>query len=114
MRDKRTQRRPNSPHRINVLSASNDAVLGRLVNITTGGLMFLSSEAFDHGTDLNMRLPLPTMANGNTAIELNGVVVWCGCDHNPKFNRIGIQFCNLGAEEGYIIETVLQRLHLVG
>jgi hypothetical protein len=114
MRDKRNHPRRNSPHRINVLSAANDQVLGRLVNITAGGLMFLSNQEYPVGTVLNLRLPLPTMANGKTAIEVQGETLWCAADTNPQFHRVGLQFANLGAEEGYIIETVLQRLHLVG
>ena len=114
MRDNRTKTRRNSPHRINVLMAADDRALGRLVNITVGGLMFLSSESHEVGTTLNLRLPLPTMANGKTCIQVQGDVAWCAEDDNPRFWRVGVEFHNLGAEEGYIIETVLQRLHLVG
>ena len=114
MRDKRTQSRRNSPHRINVQSADGLSVLGRLVNITTGGLMFLADESYPMGVLMELRLPLPTIANGKDAIEVFGRVVWTRPDTNPQFNRVGFQFENLGAEEGYIIETVLQRLHLVG
>ncbi|HOX25849.1 MAG TPA: PilZ domain-containing protein [Candidatus Krumholzibacteria bacterium] len=114
MHNNRSQQRPNSPHRINVLSAVDDAVLGRLVNITSGGLMFLAPKTYERGTILSLRIPLPTMANGKTAVEADGLVIWTQPDDNPRFQRIGIQFPSLGAEEGYLIETVLQRLHLVG
>jgi len=114
MHNKRRHPRPNSPHRINVLSARDDAVLGRLVNITAGGLMFLATGSYGRGATLSLRLPLPTMVNGKTAIEVEGEVLWSQADANPQYQRIGVQFRNLGAEEGYLIETVLQRLHLVG
>jgi len=114
MRDKRSKKRRNSPHRVNVLAVDDDQVLGRLVNITSGGLMYLGDEPQAVGAPLRLRLPLPTMANGKTTIEVHGDVVWCGEDDNPSFHRVGVEFRNLGAEEGYIIETVLQRLHLVG
>ncbi len=114
MRDNRNKTRRNSPHRINVLTAGNERVLGRLVNITISGLMYLGDAPQAVGTALRLRLPLPTMANGKTAIDVQGEVVWCGDDDNPRFHRVGIEIRDLGAEEGYIIETVLQRLHLVG
>ena len=114
MRDNRNQKRRNSPHRVNVLAASDNRVLGRLVNITLGGLMFLGAEPPSKGTRLELSIPLPSMANGKTSIEVTGTVSWSKADANPKFQRIGVEFENLGAEEGYIIETVLQRLHLVG
>ena len=114
MRDHRSKKRRNSPHRINVLDSTNGSVLGRLVNITVGGLMYLGDQPQDVGAPLCLRLPLPTMANGKTAIEIKGDVVWCAVDENPRYHRVGIEFRGLGAEEGYIIETVLQRLHLVG
>jgi hypothetical protein len=114
MRDKRRQPRRNSPHRINVLSAADEKVLGRLVNITIGGLMFLSETSYPARTVLDLRLPLPTMANGKLSIDVTGRVLWSRPDTNPRFNRVGLAFDALGAEEGYLIETVLQRLHLVG
>jgi hypothetical protein len=114
MVNKRRQIRRNSPHRINVLSAADDHLMGRLVNITTGGLMFLTSEKVIEGDVFNLRLPLPTMSRDRTCIEVTGRVVWLGSDTSPKYTRVGLQFENLGAEEGFIIETVLQRLHLVG
>ena len=114
MRDHRRNSRRNSPHRINVLAAESEQVLGRLVNITTGGLMFLADQAHDPEAVLDLRLPLPTMANGKLSIDVTGRVLWCRPDANPRFYRIGLAFDHLGAEEGYLIETVLQRLHLVG
>jgi len=114
MGNKRSQSRRNTPHRINVLSADDDRVLGRLVNITTGGLMFLTSERFRNNQPLGLRVPLPTMSHDRTAIELQASVVWQNADANPAYTRVGVEFENMGAEEGFIIETVLQRLHLVG
>jgi hypothetical protein len=114
MRDKRSRQRRNSPHRINVLRGEDDAVLGRLVNISVGGLMYLGRQSQSMGKVMQLRLPLPTMASGKTSIEVEGKVVWCREDDNPRYQRIGVEFVNLGAQEGYIIETVLQRLHLVG
>ncbi len=114
MHNQRRQQRRNSPHRINVLAAADEQVLGRLVNITTGGLMFLSPTPYKRHTELELRLPLPTMANGKLSIDVAGSVLWSRPDTNPAFHRVGLGFANLGAEEGYIIETVLQRLHLIG
>jgi len=114
MVNKRNQPRRNTPHRINVLAADDDRVLGRLVNITSGGLMFLSAEAFSRSQVISLRVPLPTMTQNRSSIELRAQVVWQGSDANPNYTRVGVQFENVGAEEGFIIETVLQRLHLVG
>ncbi len=114
MRDKRRHDRPRSPHRINVLSAADDRPLGRLVDITSGGLMFLSQQRFVPGEALQLRIPLPRMANGKSAIEVTGAVVWSREDSHPSYHRVGLEFDHLGAEEAYLVETVLQRLHLVG
>ena len=114
MRDQRRQLRRNSPHRVNVLTAADERVLGRLVNISPSGLMFLSKEWFNPGTLLKLRLPLPTMANCKLSIDVSGAVMWCQEDTNPHYNRVGLAFKDLGPEEGYIIQTVLQRMHLVG
>lgn len=114
MHDMRRKQRRNSPHRVNVLEASDDRILGRLVNITTGGLMFLSERSFTTGTRLRLRLPLPTITGGKPAVEAEGTVAWCRQDENPRYQRVGVEFANLAAEDGYLIETVLQRMHLVG
>lgn len=114
MTNKRKVKRRNSPHRINVLAAPDDHVIGRLVDITTSGLMFLTSADVEPGTRLQLRLPLPTRSTNRNSIEVEADVVWSNQDSNPRFMRVGVQFVQLGAEEGYIIETVLQKLHLVG
>ena len=114
MADKRNQSRRNTPHRINVLAAADDRVIGRLVNITTGGLMFLTSDKVLKGDTFDLRLPLPTMSSDRTSIDVQGKVIWLGADSNPQYTRVGVEFENLGAEEGFIIDTILQRLHLVG
>ena len=66
-----------------MLSAANDQVLGRLVNITAGGLMFLSNQEYPVGTTLNLRLPLPTMANGKT-YDLSKFYVVCTSTVGPE------------------------------
>jgi Tfp pilus assembly protein PilZ len=114
MPKKRRHDRPRSPHRINVLAASDERILGRLVDISIGGLMFLTQGAFRVGTLLQLRLPLPSMAGSKPAIEVQGEVVWTTPDSHPSYHRVGVEFEALGAEEAYIIETVLQRMHLVG
>jgi len=114
MRDRRRATRRNTPHRLNVVAADSDAILGRLVDITPGGLMVVAPRTWLEGERLHVRIPLPTVINGRTELELEIEAVWQSPDDNPRYHRSGFRFVAIGGEDAYIIETVMHRLHLVG
>ncbi len=114
MRERRKSLRRNTPHRVNVLSAADGHVVGRLVDITTSGMMVVTATRMLPGRSVSLRIPLPTMVNGRTEIDVTAKSIWSRPDSNPRYHRIGLVFEDLGPEEAYIIQTTLHRLHLVG
>ena len=114
MRERRRAPRRHTPHRLNVVAADSDTVLGRLVDITPGGLMLVAPRTWPEGDPLQVRIPLPTVINGRVELELEIESVWQAPDDNPRFHRTGFRFVAIGGEDAYIIETVMHRLHLVG
>ena len=114
MQERRKNLRRNTPHRLNILLAEDGTILGRLVDITTAGMMMVTSQRVLPGRTFAVRIPLPTMVNGRTEIDVNAKSIWSRPDNNPRYFRIGLTFEDLGSEEAYIIQTTLHRLHLVG
>ena len=101
MSERRKSTRRNTPHRLNVVAAESDTVLGRLVDITPGGLMLVGKKEWPTGHLLRIRIPLPTMINGRTEIEVSAEAVWSRPDDNPVYTRTGFQFNNLSGEGFY-------------
>jgi c-di-GMP-binding flagellar brake protein YcgR len=114
MRERRGYKRQQTRHHTSVRSMPEGKIVGRLVDITTTGLMLLSSTPIPLGREMKLRIPLRVMVHDMHEIEISAVTVWCRPDANPQFHRIGFAIPDIGGIEAYAIETVLSRMHLVG
>ncbi len=114
MRERRAIRRKQTRHHTSVRAMPEGRVVGRLVDITTTGLMLLSSSPIPIGREMKLRIPLRVMVHNLNEIEVSAVTIWCRPDANPSFHRIGFEIPDIGGIEAYAIETVLSRMHLVG
>jgi hypothetical protein len=114
MRERRGIKRKQTRHHTSVRAMPDGQVVGRLVDITTTGLMLLSPRPIPPGCEMKLRIPLRVMVHDMNEIEISAVTVWCRPDANPRFHRIGFEIPDIGGIEAYAIETVLSRMHLVG
>lgn len=75
---------------INVnIDSKKTSIVEKTVNISNGGILFLSDFAIDTGSYVSISMPdiCPT-------ITLQGEVAWCKKEHNSQQYNIGIQFSN--------------------
>jgi hypothetical protein len=114
MRERRGFNRKQTRHHVSVRSLPDGQVVGRLVDITTTGLMLLATQPIPPGREMKLRIPLRVMVHNLHEIEISAVSVWCRPDSNPSYQRIGFEIPDIGGIEAYAIETVLSRMHLVG
>ncbi len=114
MRERRGIKRKQTRHHTSVRAMPEGVVVGRLVDITTTGLMLLSSTPIPPGRRMKLRIPLRVMIHDLNEIEISAVSIWCRPDSNPSYHRIGFEIPDIGGIEAYAIETVLSRMHLVG
>ena len=74
--NRRTQRRRTLAGVVSVLNQRNGSVIGRLVNITTEGLMLVSSHPLATDTLYPIVLQLPEPLDDVTLIELGVDCLW--------------------------------------
>ncbi|MFO7653391.1 MAG: PilZ domain-containing protein [Candidatus Krumholzibacteriia bacterium] len=114
MRDRRNRRRRKTPHYLNVVDSATGQVLGRLVNITAGGMMVVSRNKIMPDREFRLRLLLPRMVNGEDELQLQACSIWCRPDENPAFHRIGFKFLQVDERDAFVLEDVMHTFHLVG
>ena len=113
MKERRKRPRKNTPYLSKVIDVASDATLGRLVDITADGLMYLASQRARKHHKFTLRLTLPAPIRGRCALEIDCVVVWCRPDSNPDFFRVGVRFQNIGGDDASLIESVMHSFKLV-
>jgi len=74
--NRRSQRRRTLADAVNVVNHRDGSILGRLVNITTEGLMLVSNEPLATDTLYQVVLPLPEKAGVEKQIELGMDCLW--------------------------------------
>jgi len=114
MSNLRNRPRKNTPHHVKVLDETSGRVLGRVVDITSDGLMLVSDQSVPRGLRTHLRINLPIMVQNRSDVTVEAEAVWSKQDTNPKFYTSGWKFINLGGEEGYLLEEVMHKLNLVG
>ena len=74
--NRRTQRRRTLSGSVNIVNQFDGTVLGRLVNITTEGLMLVNAKPLATDTLYQAVLELPEALNNATRIELGMDCLW--------------------------------------
>ncbi len=74
--NRRTQRRRTLSGVVNIVNQFDGALLGRLVNITTEGLMLVNAKPLATDTLYQVVLELPETLNNTTRIELGMDCLW--------------------------------------
>ena len=114
MVDMRSRPRKNTPHLVKALDEESGAPLGRIVDITSDGMMLLAPRAIAPGRRFMIRLNLPVMVQNRSDVVIESEAVWCTQDKNPKFFRVGFKFITLAGEDGFLLEEVMHKFSLVG
>lgn len=92
MSERRRHKRRNSIFYLKVYDKETGKVAGRLVDITTGGMMIVSEKPVDVGKVAEFRMPLPEKIRDIEEISFNAKSVWNGPDINTEFFDTGLQF----------------------
>lgn len=92
MDERRKQKRRNSIFYIKVYDKETGKIVGRLVDITTGGMMLVSEKPIKIGTVSEFRMPLPEKIRDIGEISFDARAVWSGPDINDDFIDTGFAF----------------------
>jgi len=92
MEERRKHKRRHSIFYIKVYDEETGKMAGRLVDITTGGMMLVSEEPIEVGTISRFKMPLPEKIRDIGEISFKARSVWNGPDINDDFFDTGFQF----------------------
>ncbi len=106
--EKRAQKRRNTLYYLEVFNLETAELLGRLVDITTEGMMLLCEKPLTPDTTYPCRMRLPSEILGRTNIIFDATCVWQRPAANDDFYEAG--FKSLIADPGDIdaIEMLIQ------
>jgi hypothetical protein len=83
------------------------AMLGRLVDITVGGMLLVSSEKIAPGKIYCLKMELPREVSGKKALEIRARSLWGSRDVNPAYFVTGFQFQDMTKEKEMTVELLI-------
>ena len=77
--------------------------ISALINLSVGGMQFVSEDLFDSGQRLDLRVMLPSAVR---ALVIRGEVVWAKRIVDRDSYRIGVRFLQPGAEDVSLLRSL--------
>lgn len=105
--DNRKAKRRHIIYYLPVSDAVNGEELGRLVDITTIGMMLISEQPLAVGSEFSFKITLPQEIKSPRTIEVRGQSKWCHKDVNPDYYAVGIQFNDTNPEQARLIDGLI-------
>jgi hypothetical protein len=102
--DKRRTKRTALLYYLQVIERNADRFFGRLVNISSEGVMIVTDRPIDKDVILQLRLLLPEEACGKTDMNFDACCMWSKKDVNPRYYVSGFQMLDVTERE---VETIV-------
>lgn len=91
--DERRQAERHEVVDLQLFDQATDDLLGKVVNISEGGLLILSEAEFKPGQRENFYIPFTRTVQGMVKFEFLGEVRWVHPEENPSnMNKVGMAF----------------------
>ncbi len=110
--DKRKLKRRQLIYYLKVRDESNDQPLGRLVDITTEGIMLVSTEPIELDVAYRLRMDLPTQMDKTSDIIFEARSLWRRRDINPDFYDTGFKFTHIPNQYVELISQLIDEYEL--
>jgi hypothetical protein len=107
--EKRKLKRRHLIYYLRVFNNLNGELVGHMVDITEEGVMLISEQPIDIGTEIEMRMQLPFEILERNELTFSATCQWCKKDVNPDFYASGYSFTGLPMNDVVIIESLIQR-----
>lgn len=107
--EKRREHRRHIIYYLQVLDPVTEEPAGRLVDITTMGMMMISETALEPGTSAQLRIMFPANILGSSSVDVVGKSVWCHKDVNPDHYAVGFQFDDVTEDQSRQIRQLIDR-----
>lgn len=103
MQDRRRLKRRHLIYYLRVFDRQSGDLLGRLVDLTTEGIMLLSESPVPLGRTYSCRVVLPGQGADAREVTFDAHSVWCRKDVNPAFYAAGF---TLEGPDPQAVETI--------
>ena len=110
--ERRLLQRTNLALYLKVLDASNDQLLGNIIDINVCVFLLLTKQTLQENTPFNVKIELPGENSPQTYAECSAVVRRVTKSVNPSFNEIGFEITQITSNVRNTIEELEQHLLL--
>jgi hypothetical protein len=108
MFEKRKLKRRHPIYYLPIMDQENNEMVGKLVDITSEGLMMISEKAVPTQKSYFLDIELPEEIYGQTHLTFHAKSLWCKKDVNPEFFATGFQFLEITPEDIINIDYLIE------
>ena len=90
-----------------VIDRKTGALLGYLVDMTTGGVMIVGDYPLKVNTDFELRIDLPDGYTDKERLDIEARAVWCLQDPDPELFRTGLKLIQVSPEEFQMLVKII-------
>jgi hypothetical protein len=104
--ENRTVERRRLVFYLRLFDQKSSDIIGHLTDISTAGLMLVSTRPIEKDRVFQVRLILPREVAGRTELQLKIKCVWCRPDPIPNFHIAGFQFVEIDLQQKKMIDAL--------
>ncbi len=108
MQESRVEKRNSLIYYLRVHDCDTGRLLGRVVDITTGGIRLYSNDRIEPDKTFNLRMDIPGAAGQERHLIFEASSIWCRRSANPDFYETGFQTSSVSPEDSAVIESLIR------
>ena len=97
---------------LKVMDSQTEQPIGRLVDITTEGLMLVSSQPIALDKVYSLKMDLPAEMNQLKSVKFDAQSLWSNRDVNPDFIDTGFKFVDVSSNDISAITDLIEDFEL--
>lgn len=110
--ERRLRKRVNLTVYLAATNATNDTLLGRIIDINPSGFLLLTESDFSLGTEYSINISLPEEIDGKNIINCIAATCRISKGANPSFNEVGFDIIYASLETKKIVELIQEKWKL--
>lgn len=112
--EQRRGKREQSIYYLQVTDRGGSRTLGRLVDLTTEGMMLVSEEPLVPENNYGLQITLPREIAGATEVEFEAQCRWCRQAANPDYFDVGLQVLDISVSHLSRLELLIKYFSFSG
>ncbi len=110
--ERRLRKRVNLTVYLAATNATNNILMGRVIDINAAGFLLLTESDFTLGSEYSINIALPEAINGKNLINCLAIPCHIASSANPSFNEVGFDMVYASLETKTIIEIMQEKWKL--